>query len=193
MRPRDLHKAEWKGGGNPEDPLNLTSESRTRVCHLRWLLVITNNIHLVPTGCRAQFRVLHAMLRKPKAILIFRERLNNMSNQIHLSTSHYHTTFKNSFPSWLPYFSNVITIFPSFPGSKTGVSYFSLRYYSPKDIYPTPSPNNCSTAVSIKCISSSHSSVLRHYCMPPSSFRTLITAPTSIIEPFLPPIPNMKP
>ena len=63
------------------------SEKTTRVCHPRWLLVIfTNNIHLAPTVCRAQFEILQVMLRKPKAVPTFKERLYNVSSQINLST-----------------------------------------------------------------------------------------------------------
>lgn len=38
MMPRGFHKSEWKGDENPEDPLNLMSKRRTRVCHPRCLL-----------------------------------------------------------------------------------------------------------------------------------------------------------
>lgn len=84
----------------------------------------TNNIHLAPIVCRGHFQVQWVMLRKLKAVPTFKEKLNNMSRQIHLSTSHHHTT------------SQCYHHFPGCPGSKTGMSCVSLPYYSPKNIYP---------------------------------------------------------
>lgn len=66
----------------------------------------------------------------------FKERLNNMASQIHLSTSDYHTTSAKHFPSDFSVSGNIYHHFPGCPCSKTGMSclyslfLFTQRYLS---------------------------------------------------------------
>ena len=125
------------------------------------------------------------MLRKLTAVPTFKERLNNMASQIHLSTSDHHNTSANTSPltslfqgmlspfSWLPMFKN-----------RDAMLVFPIPIY-PKISIQSPIPNNYATSVSVKHILSTVSDVLSHHHMPPSSFSTLITAPAPILQSFL--------
>lgn len=124
------------------------------------------------------------MLRKLTAVPTFKERLNNMASQIHLSTSDHHTTPANTFPPDFSVSGNVITIFwlPMFK-NRDVMLVFPIPIH-PKIAIQSPIPNNCTTSVSVKHILSTLSDVLSHHHMPPSSFSTLITAQPLIFSLF---------
>ena len=76
------------------------------------------------------------MLRKLTAVPTFKERLNNMASQIHLSTSDHRTTSAYTFPPDFSVSGNVITIFLVIHVQKQGCHACIPYSYLPKDIYP---------------------------------------------------------